>query len=242
MQYFCSALWGCLTLTSMLCTIKYYLPYILAKLQNAACAPDGEQTFETREPSAELKTADWLCTLEKNRIMLISGTIYGLICGYFVGKDIGFCVQYLEMTVVFLILSVVFVTDLAYHIIPNLMPLTIICVRACVLIGQLLLHTQYAGRNFRNSIVAMLLITAVLLIVCRITHGGMGFGDVKLISAIGFMGGMWNAVYTSLFSFFACMIASTFLLLMKKKTMKDTIPLGPFIWIGYGLALILNRL
>lgn len=242
MQYFCSVFMGCLTVASMYCTIQYYLPRILGKLQNTAGTSDEELSSGETVQTLSLHTPGWSRRSAGRTAMLAAGTLYGILFGYFIMRGDSAWVQCIEAAVVFLVLSVVFVTDLAYHTIPNLLPLIIIGVRICVLIGRWILRVQYAGRDVRNSFIVMILITLVLLIVNRITHGGMGFGDVKLISAIGFMSGLRDAMYTLFFSFLICMLASTFLLLIKKKTMKDTIPLGPFIWIGYGIALIINRL
>ncbi len=242
MQYFCSVFMGCLTVVSMYCAIQYYLPHILAKLPSTAGTSDAELPSGENVQTLCLHTPAWSRRSTSRTIMLVSGALYGVLVGYFIVRGGSTWVQCLEAVVVFLVLAIVFVTDLAYHVIPNLLPLAIVGVRACVLVGQLILRVQYAGRDVRNSFIVMILITLVLLMVNRITHGGMGFGDVKLISAIGFMSGLRDAMYTLLFSFLICMLASTFLLLIKKKTMKDTIPLGPFIWIGYGIALIINRL
>ena len=60
----------------------------------------------------------------------------------------------------------------------------------------------------------------------------MGFGDVKLMGAIGLFFGLSNIIIITLLSFLIGAILSIFLLLSKIRKTDEYIPFGPFIVIA----------
>ena len=60
----------------------------------------------------------------------------------------------------------------------------------------------------------------------------MGFGDVKLMGAMGLFFGMYNMIAVSVLSFLIGAIISVFLLVTKIKKTDEYIPFGPFIVIS----------
>ena len=60
----------------------------------------------------------------------------------------------------------------------------------------------------------------------------MGFGDVKLMGALGLYFGLSNIIAITLVSFLIGAILSIILLATKIKKMDEYIPFGPFIVLG----------
>ena len=60
----------------------------------------------------------------------------------------------------------------------------------------------------------------------------MGFGDVKLMGALGIYFGLSNIIVITLLSFLIGAILSIVLLATKIKKMDEYIPFGPFIVLG----------
>lgn len=60
----------------------------------------------------------------------------------------------------------------------------------------------------------------------------MGFGDVKLMGAIGIIFGAYNIVIISILSFLLAAVISIILIVSKKKKTNEYIPFGPFIVIA----------
>ena len=60
----------------------------------------------------------------------------------------------------------------------------------------------------------------------------MGFGDVKMMGALGLLFGLSNIIIITLVSFLIGAILSIILLLTKIKKSNEYIPFGPFIVIG----------
>lgn len=85
-----------------------------------------------------------------------------------------------------------------------------------------------------DSILGMIVGVAIFLVVTLI--GGifsgketMGFGDVKLIGALGLFFGFREVIAISILSFILAAIISVILLIIRKKKTNENIPFGPFI-------------
>ena len=61
--------------------------------------------------------------------------------------------------------------------------------------------------------------------------------DIKLLAALGLMGGVTIVGGTIFFAMLPCALVSAGLLITKKKTMREAIPFGPFLLIGYMLTI-----
>ena len=105
-------------------------------------------------------------------------------------------------------------------------------------------RTLYVIKDFGFTILGALGISLFFLFLIAITKGkGMGFGDVKLGFFIGLANGFTFVDGFPLGRFPLGVIAiflgftlgaffSLFLILLKRKTMKDTVPFGPFLILG----------
>lgn len=105
-------------------------------------------------------------------------------------------------------------------------------------------RTLYVLKDFGFTVLGALGISLFFLLLIAITKGkGMGFGDVKLGFFIGLVNGFTFVSGFPLGRFPLGIIAiflgfalgaffSLFLILLKRKTMKDTVPFGPFLIIG----------
>jgi len=60
----------------------------------------------------------------------------------------------------------------------------------------------------------------------------MGWGDFKLAGALGLIFGWPDILIVVALSFIIGSLVSVFLMLKKKKTMKDIVPFGPFLIVG----------
>ncbi len=69
----------------------------------------------------------------------------------------------------------------------------------------------------------------------------MGFGDVKLMGALGLYFGLSNIIAITLVSFLIGAILSVILLATKIKKMDEYIPFGPFIVIGTFVSIFTIR-
>ena len=78
----------------------------------------------------------------------------------------------------------------------------------------------------------------VLFIIALIAKSALGMGDVKLFLVLGLLYGLTDAYGILLFSVIAMGIVSIILLIAKKVTRKSTIPMAPFVIIGFLLSIL----
>jgi prepilin signal peptidase PulO-like enzyme (type II secretory pathway) len=85
---------------------------------------------------------------------------------------------------------------------------------------------------------AVIICLFFLLLVWATKGRGMGWGDVKLGFLIGLVNGFPYGFEAIFFGFVFGAIYSLVLILLKKKTVKDTIAFGPFLILGSVFVLI----
>ena len=126
-----------------------------------------------------------------------------------------------------------FVIDYKHQIIPNRLNLTLFEIG---IIFAFLYGLSDVAITF-NLLLGMVTgggIFLLITVIGGIIYGkeAMGFGDVKLMGALGLYFGLTNIIIVSLVSFLICAIISIFLLATKIKKTDEYIPFGPFIVIG----------
>ena len=139
-------------------------------------------------------------------------------------------IKYLILTP--MLLSV-FVIDYKQQIIPNRLNLTIFEVG---IVFAFLYGLSDVAITI-NMLLGMLAgggIFLLITLVGGIFYGkeAMGFGDVKLMGALGLYFGLSNIIVITLMSFLIGAILSILLLVSKIKKSSEYIPFGPFIVIG----------
>lgn len=97
----------------------------------------------------------------------------------------------------------------------------------------------YNAKSFAILLVSSLIISLFFWLLVFFTKGkGMGEGDIKLGFLIGLFNGFPNNIIAIFLGFLFGAVFSLILVILKKKTMKDTIPFGPFLIIGSVASLI----
>lgn len=135
---------------------------------------------------------------------------------------------------------VLFVIDLEHMILPDGLIFVGIVVTLIYRLGMAFLKlypvSEYAWMVVGASGAALLFYCLILL-----TKGkGMGLGDVKLVFFLGLVTG-WPAIVAALFiSFLSGAFVSLGLVLARKKTIKDTIPFGPFLLTGAAASFVVG--
>jgi len=135
--------------------------------------------------------------------------------------------------IIFLSLIVIFFSDLKYSLIPDEMVVTFILGS----LGALLLTTPLSNVGF-NLIVGLLSSLALLLIVIATLGRGMGLGDVKFAVPMGIFLGFPRILVAFWMAFVGGGIVALLLMILRRKGMKDAIPLGPFLVLGTVLAFL----
>ncbi len=183
----------------------------------------GKEFFKTYLPHMKI-----------NCKLLFSTAILYILLLYFVGWKIKL-IEYLILTPM---LISTFVIDYRKQIIPNRLTLTMFEVG--------IIFTFISGLTslnlFIDSLLGLVAGGGIFLLITLI--GGaiagkeaMGFGDVKLMGALGLCFGFTTTIMIAVISFLLGAIISIILLLTKKKKSNEYIPFGPFIVIATFIAI-----
>ena len=132
------------------------------------------------------------------------------------------------------ILLAIAVIDIKEQVIPDSLVISILILTIIYRVTIYLLYGTVFG--LYNSILGALLGLLLFVFIVLVSRGGMGAGDVTLVTAFGFVLGWKNLLVSILLSFIVGAIVSLILLGSGKKTRKDPIPFGPFLIIGFYLS------
>lgn len=137
-------------------------------------------------------------------------------------------------------LSIVFSVDYRFQLIPDETHLVILFAGFIHLLFNLNLWWDYLlGALIGGAIFYSINLIALLIL----KKEGMGFGDVKLMAALGFLFGIKYILVVTLVSFFVGAVIGGGILIFNKITKKDSdgyIAFGPFIVIAAILLMFIN--
>ncbi len=149
-------------------------------------------------------------------------------------------------TILFFILSICFIIiifiDMKHFIIPNELTFTLMVIGFIKSFDPYL--NQYLFPNYLNSLIGGVMGYSIIWFIIFAykklrNKEGMGLGDAKLLSAIGFWFGWISIPFILFFSSFVALIFAIPGLLNKSKNMSSQIPFGPYIILGCVMYLLL---
>lgn len=183
-------------------------------------------------------------------IEIITGVIFALLFYRFSDVFMG-ANMYLFFGLHILILAsliAVFFYDWFYYIIPDKI---LIPIGAVVLVAALIntLLSRVLGLDFFvyvpniwNLIFGIIIGGGLFLVFVLVSkEKWMGWGDVKLGAFLGAILGYPLVLVALFFAFILGSIYSIFLIVQKKKSMKDVVPFGPFLVLGGLIALFAGK-
>lgn len=177
--------------------------------------------------------SEYLKNCRPKYILMIIIAVAYVVLLYFNGINI----DTIKYIILIPMLISAFVIDLRLQIIPNRLTLTIFEVGLVITFLTTLLNINGGIDLFIDSILGMLVGGGIFLIITLI--GGaiagkeaMGFGDVKLMGALGLFFGWRNMILISVMSFLFAAIVSIVILISRKKKFSEYIPFGPFIVVA----------
>ena len=143
----------------------------------------------------------------------------------------------LKLSLALVILTGCACVDGVEHRIPNFLSGTLALSALALLAAGFLTGQTGAFGYLQSSLFAAAVTAACLVVGAVLSHQGIGAGDIKLLAALGLMGGVTIVGGTIFFFLLPCALVSAGLLITKKKTMREAIPFGPFLLIGYMLTI-----
>jgi len=176
---------------------------------------------------------EYLKSFKPNYILMVITTVMFLGLLYRFGLSIDF----FQFAFLVPMLLSAFCIDLKLQIIPNRLNLTIFETGLIFTFIKAISDTSLGISVLTDSLLGMLVGGGIFLLITLI--GGviagkeaMGFGDVKLMGALGLFFGWQSFIIISVLAFLLAAIISIGILIFRKKKINEYIPFGPFIVIS----------
>ena len=224
--------------------------YVLTLLLAAACgllasvclSPERLRTVRLLRPKDE--ETEVFHKME-NRTRRIASGVIGLIAALAAWRM--FCLTEQTVDRVRFALALLCLTgsgcaDWTEHRIPNIFPLTLTLGALCALAWECKLAPELASVRLINCLIAGGVSLLCLVLLSLLSQHGVGAGDIKLVSALGLLMGIRPLYWTVLLTMVLCAAGAAYLLITKKKTLKQAVAFGPFVLAGYCLAWICGLL
>lgn len=157
--------------------------------------------------------------------------------GYAAARTANSPLSLLKLGIGWLALLAAAVVDAKLHIIPNFLPVGMAAARLLYFVYEWFFRADALG-YLVSSLIGCFLCAVVLLAGNRLSKGGIGSGDIKLLASLGFLCGLSVVMSAMILALIACLAAAGVLFLMERNKGKDPLPFAPFILAGY-LAMIL---
>lgn len=197
--------------------------------------PEYKKVF-TKEFFLETKM-----NFKPNYILILVNVVANLVLLYNLGLRQGIIanLDLIKFIILTPMLLSVLVIDYKHLIIPNRLNLT--------MFEAGLLFTFIYGISNLNIAVSMLLgmlagggIFLLITLIGGFIAGkeAMGFGDVKLMGALGLFFGLQNIVTISIVAFLVAAVISIILIVFKIRKTDEYIPFGPFIVVGAFIVML----
>ena len=170
-------------------------------------------------------------------VELISAISFLIIVFFF-----GITLESLLLIILSIFFIIIYFIDLEHYIIPNELTYTL------MVIG--FLKTYFTDTNsfmfpdyfqsVMGGLMGFLIVWSIIFVYKKLKNTeGMGLGDAKFLSALGFWFGWISLPFILIFSSVIALSFSIPSLIKKTKTMSTQIPFGPYLILGCLLYLIL---
>lgn len=123
--------------------------------------------------------------------------------------------------------------------IPNKIVLALLILRVVFLVYEVWVNVDYWKTVLVYPFLGAAIGGVILAVAMLISRKGVGMGDVKMFIVIGAFVGSTEILATMFYTFLISAIGGICLLITKKASLKDSIPMAPFACAGVALEYLL---
>lgn len=141
------------------------------------------------------------------------------------------------------LLAIIFVAanvDARHRIIPNGLVLTGLVLRTFFWIIELITSMDTFWGIMKSDLFACLIVIGFCMVAVLMVKGGIGMGDVKLMLIMCLFQGFYGVISSLFCSLFVAFVYAVAVLLMRKKSRKDSVAFAPAILLGTVLSVFLT--
>lgn len=183
----------------------------------------------------------YMKNVKPNYILMTTMAVIYIAILYFIGwqSNLIYKIDLIKYLILAPMLVSAMVIDRKLQIIPNRLNLTIFEVGLGFTFLQGIFNVHVAIDMLLGSLVGGGIFLLITLIGGAIAgKEAMGFGDVKLMGALGLFFGWINMIAISVIAFLLASVISILLLATKKKKTDEYIPFGPFIVLATFIVML----
>ena len=184
---------------------------------------------------------EYIKNFKPKYVLMFTTAIIYIALLYFIGwkEDIVSRLELIKYMILTPMLLSALVIDYKLQIIPNRLNLTIFEVGLIFAFAQGIFNIHVGIDMLLGALTGAGIFLVITLLGGLIAgKEAMGFGDVKLMGALGLFFGWMNVIAISLIAFLFAAIISVALIISKKKKTDEYIPFGPFIVIATFIVMI----
>lgn len=180
--------------------------------------------------------------ISKRKMLILSMliTIVSLAVALKLTTHIRDIINITKMLIVLVCLVGAGCNDYREHRIPNIFPM-VLAISGIFLLSLGAITGQEGAMSYViTSAYATIGVACCMCVASLLSKGGVGIGDIKLLSALAIIGGVYTVCGTLFFSVILCALLAIALLVSKKKTLKSSLPFGPFMFMGYVISIFVS--
>lgn len=169
---------------------------------------------------------------KENVLVFVQILLLGIF-GYCMFADLN--LDYTGLYKYVIVITIIFlavIIDIKKRIIPNKLCVILLLVVMLFDCYQIFLQLENAKVFGLSFLLGGGIAFVIFFISMLISRGGIGAGDVKLITIIGLCVGSTNILNVIFYTLLASFIYSIIMLVLRKVKLKDFIAMAPFIYIG----------
>ena len=159
---------------------------------------------------------------------------------YYIGRDYHEPVEFVLDFIILAAMAGLSFSDCANRKIPNKFLLGLLIAWIVIICGYCLYNMESGFSLIIGGISGAFISGAVFLLCYIIVRGQLGAGDVKMAAVLGLYL-MGDRIVTALiFGIFISAFYALFMLITKKMTLKDSMPMAPFLFLGTVIVVVLT--
>ena len=150
----------------------------------------------------------------------------------------GYTVIIRELLIVFGYLAAL--TDIRERRVPNKLIVSMVTAWVLTTVPPLIINTDEMSAHILSSLVGLAVASLAMLITYIVSRHGLGGGDVKWMSATGLYLGFRAVLPALLCGSVLSALYGGIMVLLKKMSIKDTLPFIPFLYAGVLLTIFVT--
>ncbi len=206
----------------------------IAEAVSSEALPEEEQ--ETQKTKRSAVPYAWNTG---NIVLFILSILFSGICAYVVQASVTSVIFCIEMGLCYITLLGAAVVDRKCKEIPNMVS-AFLAVAGIIMLAVQSIFIDSSMLYALSSLLGCFLAFAVLMIAGKMAKGGIGMGDIKLLSAVGLTAGLQVVISTLILALFCCLAGMLYMkaaaYLHKKEDTKQfdgVLPFAPFLYLGF---------